>query len=238
MPRKKIGPEYTAHMLAVKNLNYLRIGKIAIASFLYHNPNSNVVIHCDQSTKVRASLDFQYFIKRNLVHLADVEQHDNSWQFQKIGLLKSIAKLESNFYMDCDVRWNGILKIPDKCTSYVVEFKLGEKSPFKELVSYLKLGDSEIEMLNTSFVYLYPGNFSNQELDQIAFFHNEVIGACDSGSVAKLDIDQILRLSEQIGFSIFLSKSGRDHIGLKSHDGHMDGSFLESSYFGATGVEF
>ena len=237
-PRKKLGRRYVAHILAAKNIKYLKIAKIAVASFLYHNPNSRVVIHCDTFTYLSAQLEFKYFIKRGTVIILDNGQDKQSWQIQKIGLLCDIAHLESNFYMDCDVRWNGSLSLSDLCTSYVSEFKLEDKSPFREMLPALKLQNSQVEMLNTTFVYLYPGKFSAAELGEITRYHNEILSLCNSGAVANLDIEQTSRLSEQLGYSIFLTNSGRKHVALKSQDGHMDGSFLESSYFGATGVEF
>lgn len=238
LPRRKSGFQYTAHILAAKDTKYLAIAKIAVASFLYHNPKSQVVIHCDNATYRQALLEFKFFMKRGTVKIIPNNQDDNSWQLQKINLLCEIANKQSNFYMDCDVRWNGCLTLPEVCTSYVSEFQLREKSPFLELLPLLGLESHEIQMLNTTFVYLYPGNFTDSELGEIVNCHDEIIKLCNSGAVAELDVEQIKRLSEQIGYSIFLCKSGRKHVPLKSHDGHMDGSFLESSYFGATGAEF
>lgn len=238
LPRNKSGFQYIAHILAAKNTKYLAIAKIAVASFLYHNPKSQVVIHCDNVTYRQALLEFKYFIKRGTVKIISDNQDDNSWQIQKINLLCEIAKKQSNFYMDCDVRWNGSLTLPEVCTSYVSEFLLKEKSPFLELLPLLGLDSREIQMLNTTFVYLYPGNFTDAELGEILNRHDKIIELCNSGAVAELDVNQLKRLSEQIGYSIFLCSSGRKHIPLKSQDGHMDGSFLESSYFGATGAEF
>jgi hypothetical protein len=238
LPRRKFGPNYVAHLLAAKNTKYLRIAKIAVASFLYHNPNGSVVIHCDEFTYSSAQLEFNYFIKRGTVEILHNSQENQSWQVQKIELLCDIAQLESNFYMDCDVRWNGSLTLSNLITSYVSEFELADKSPFREMLPALKIQNSQVEMLNTTFVYLYPGKFGTAELGEIIEYHNEILNLCGSGAVAKLDIEQVSRLSEQLGYSIFLANSGRKHVALKSEDGHMDGSFLESSYFGATGVEF
>lgn len=237
-PRKKLGYRFVAHILAAKNGKYVTIAKTAVASFLYHNPNSQVVIHCDSFTYRFALSEFSYFIKRGSVAVINSNQGKDSWQKQKIELLCEIANNESNFYMDCDVRWNGSLTLPEFCTSYVSEFQFNEKSPHLELLPYLNIDNHEIEMLNTTFVYLYPGQFTENELHEIHNRHDEILELCNSGVVAELDIEQIVRLSEQLGYSIFLSSSGRKHVALKSHDGHMDGSFLESSYFGATGAEF
>jgi len=237
-PRKKFGPDYVAHMLAAKNTKYLKIAKIAVASFLYHNPNSHVVIHCDTFTYASAEIEFSFFTNRGTVSIQNNGHENQSWQLQKIDLLCEIAHLNSNFYMDCDVRWNGSLTLTNLCTSYVSEFRLADKSPFREMLPALKLQNSQVEMLNTTFVYLYPGKFSAAELGEITRYHNEVLNLCSSGVVAKLDIEQTSRLSEQLGYSIFLANSERNHVALKTQDGHMDGSFLESSYFGATGVEF
>lgn len=238
IPRKRRGLRYTAHILVVKNPVYLRIGKVAIASFLYHNPGSRVSIHCDSLTRAAAQKEYRYYLKRNLVHIVEVQFEDGTWQLQKLELLETIAKRELNFYMDCDVRWNGRLDLPEKCTYYVSEFQLIEKSPFRELLSSLGLFDREIQMMNTTFVYLYPGSFTSEELHKMRKLHDQFQRACSSGDVAKLDVEVIKRLSEQLAFSVFLSQSEKDHVALKVKDGHRDGSFLESSYFGATGVQF
>ena len=153
------GRQYTAHMLAVKNPDYLRIGKIAVASFLFHNPGGTVVIHCDKHTISGAKKVLRFFIKRNLVSLSEVDSDKDSWQLQKIQLFKLISNLELNFYMECDVRWNGNLNLSENCTCYVKEFKLKDKSPFRELITKLKVLEPEAEMLNSTFVYLFPGNF-------------------------------------------------------------------------------
>lgn len=225
-------------MLAVKNLDYLRIGKIAVASFLFHNPGSKVTIHCDKITKNGAENVFKYFIKKNLVNLSEVSSDIDPWQIQKIQLFKQICNLELNFYMDCDVRWNGTLDLPSISTCYVREFKLKDKSPFRELISTLQVVDPEAEMLNSTFVYLFPAHFELGEFNQIFSIYEDILNKCDSGFIADLDIENIERLSEQLAFSIFMANSGRVLSALKSQDGHMDGRFLESSYFGATGVEF
>ena len=229
---------YTAHLLAVKNPDYLRIGKIAVASFLFHNPGSKVVIHCDKITKMGAENVFKYFIKKGLVDLSKVSSDTDPWQIQKMQLFKQICNLELNFYMDCDVRWNGTLELPDISTCYVREFKLKDKSPFRELISTLQVVEPEVEMLNSTFIYLFPGHFEVSEFNQIFSIYEDILHKCRSGHIADLDIEQIERLSEQLAFSIFMANSGRDFSALKSQDGHMDGRFLESSYFGATGIEF
>ncbi len=238
IPRRSKGLNYTAHILVVKNPVYLRIGKIAIGSFLYHNPGSRVLIHCDPSTRDAAFTEYRYYLKRNLVHIIEAQSESGTWQLQKIELLEMIANQEKHFYMDCDVRWNDSLDLPEKCAYYVSEFKLIEKSPFRELLSSLDLFDQKIQMMNTTFVYLYPGCFTSEELLKMRKLHNQFQRTCASGNVAKLDVEVIERLSEQLAFSVFLSQSGKDHVALKSKDGHRDGSFLESSYFGATGVQF
>ncbi len=239
LPKEKtLRDGYTAHILAVKRPEYSRIGKIAVASFLYHNPNSKVQIHCDKFTIDKAKIDFRFFIKKKSVEIVQVLNEHESWQLQKIQLLQEIANLESQFYMDCDVRWNGSLLLPTTCACYVSEFKLVDKSPFRELFPVLGLTGSEVEMLNTTFVYLYPGKFNTEELFQIRAIHDAIQEKCHLGLVADLDIEQVIRLSEQLAFSIFMKNSRRDYVPLKANDGHMDGSFLESSYFGATGVAF
>lgn len=238
IPRKKTGPKYQAHLLIVKNPKYIEIAKTAVTSFLFHNSNSQVGLHCDLNTYKVAKSVFSSLVKRNLVSIHLNEHQENSWQLQKLSLLEYIANRENNFYMDCDVKWNDSLNLPDTCTIFVEEFNLQDKSPFRELLPLLEVEGTGHQMLNTSFVYLFPGHFSKIELARMKAFHDRILEVCKLGLVAKLDVPQVSRLSEQLGFSLFLVESGRDRVPLKTQDGHMDGAFLESSYYGATGVEF
>jgi hypothetical protein len=52
------------------------------------------------------------------------------------------------------------------------------------------------------------------------------------------DKNFVRRISEQLALSLFVEKLGQAIYFLKENDGHRDGSFLESSYFGATGSQF
>jgi hypothetical protein len=226
VPRKKHDTEYTAHILLVKNPTNLHIAKISVASFLYHNPGSRVVIHCDQDTKCKAFKMFSFFIKKNSVQIVQLENQFGELQLQKIELLEIIYQHEKNFYMDYVLKWAGPLDLPEKCTFYISEFKLIDKSPFKELLLGINLKEEEIEMLNTAFVYLYPGNFDQKDLVQLREIYNKIENACNSGNVAKLDREVVMRLSEQIGFSIFLAKSGREHCPLITEGSRSDMNYL------------
>jgi len=211
VPRKRHDTKYTAHILLVKNPMYLHFAKVCAASFLYHNPGSRVVIHCDQSTKSRAPKMFSFFIKRNSVQIVPLQNLSDQFQLQKIELLETISRREKNFYMDYDLKWVGRLDLPEKCTFYISEFKLIDKSPFKELLRCINLEEDEIEMLNTAFVYLYPGNFDQKDLIRLREVYDKIGKACDLGCVAELDKEVVMQFSEQIGFSIFLAKSGRQY---------------------------
>ena len=226
VPQKRHDIEYTAHILLVKNSANLYIGKVSVASFLYHNAGSRVVIHCDQHTKSKASKVFGFFIKNNRVQIVQLQNEYGTLQLQKIELLERISHLEKNFYMDYALKWNGRLILPAKCTYFVSEFKLIDKSPFKELLLCMNLNEEEIEMLNTAFVYLYPGKFDQEELLQLRELYKKIEKACDSGDVAKLDKEVIMQLSEQLGFSIFLARSGREHLPLIAEDSPSDSNYL------------
>jgi len=227
-----------AHLLAVKNPDYIRVAEIAIGSFLYHNPYSKVIIHCDKVTFPLAEKAYKYWVKKHKIEIVRRNEQFTTWQEQKIALLVEIANKKENFYIDCDVRWNGPLELPISSSFYVDEFPLNDKSPFRELVSVLGITSEDVHMLNTTFVYLHPGNFSDFELRTLTLIFKEINEACRENLVAKNDVEQVSRLAEQIAFSIFAKNSRRKFMALKKSDGHMDGSFLESSYFGATGAEF
>jgi hypothetical protein len=169
---------------------------------------------------------FSFFIKKNSVQIVQLENQFGELQLQKIELLEIIYQHEKNFYMDYVLKWAGPLDLPEKCTFYISEFKLIDKSPFKELLLGINLKEEEIEMLNTAFVYLYPGNFDQKDLVQLREIYNKIEKACNSGNVAKLDREVVMRLSEQIGFSIFLAKSGREHCPLVTEGSRSDMNYL------------
>lgn len=236
--KKKIGPEKVAHVLAVKNPEYIKIAEVAINSFIFHNPESSVVLHCDKATSELAKSTFRQLIKRRQISIEELRDADQDWQRLKLNLLQYISRQERNFYMDCDVRWNGRLNLSNNCAYFVEEFSLSEKYPYKELLSLLNLSQNGFTMCNTTFVYLFPGNFTKTELNLLLSYQNSILLACEEKTFSGEDVTQLKRLSEQLAFSIFVKLSGKHFVPLKKKDGHMDGSFLESSYFGATGIKF
>ena len=59
-----------------------------------------------------------------------------------------------------------------------------------------------------------------------------------SDVIAELDRESVLRISEQLALSLAVESWNEEIFLLKSYDGHMDGQFVESSYYGATGISF
>jgi hypothetical protein len=58
----------------------------------------------------------------------------------------------------------------------------------------------------------------------------------DAISLPTIKRDEILRFVEQLGLSIMFER--RECSYLKEKDTQLDGSFVESSYYGATGTKF
>ena len=61
------------------------------------------------------------------------------------------------------------------------------------------------------------------------------IAKTDTGKIDHMPLE---RLREQIVISLVSETWDKDIYFLKEKDSHMDGSFVESSYFGATGSTF
>jgi hypothetical protein len=61
---------------------------------------------------------------------------------------------------------------------------------------------------------------------------------CDQGLIPSEDAVSIIRISEQIALSALVDVKNQEVNFLKKVDGYRDGSFVESSYFGATGSAF
>jgi hypothetical protein len=138
--------------------------------------------------------------------------------------------------MDADLRWNSRLPRPYGLTAYLEEFELGTALLPKEL--NVLLPDSRgIRMVNLSFFTfsgICIGFDAHKETKELQTRINELI-SCHSEN---FEVKNAARMSEQIALSYILGKYTYKVNFLKVTDNRNDGSFVESCYFGATGLTF
>ena len=229
---------YEANLLVVKKDIYAPIAKVCVESFLYYNPKSSVTIHVDNVTKEAVCRKLRRLIKRGRVVVKLTEHQEQSWQDSKLDLILSISD-QKKFFMDADLKWNGPIPQISEITLFVDEFKFRENPFYARLFEGAWFSEySETSMKNTSFFYWGGYTPTPQDKSEIERIMDNII---DLTSDIKHDPDfnqSTLRISEQIALSLLVEKTGKRVEFLKKSDGFKDGSFVESSYFGATGASF
>lgn len=228
----------TANVLVVKKPIYCELAKICVVSFLHFHPKSKVRLSVDHHTREAATKLFRKEIKKGTVFLELIEGEQLSWQKIKMNIVLSL-QTSSDFFMDADLRWNGKLPTLKGITFFVEEFKLKNRSPYAQLIQIDELNSySESSMKNTSFVFWGDYKISEGEKKLTFALESEILKAVSGNSVPLDDKAGIVRISEQLALSLMADNLDSEIQFLKTVDGHRDGSFLESSYFGATGSQF
>jgi len=229
---------YVVHLLVVKKPVYVSISKTCILSFLYYHPNSKVLVHCDEVTVLGLNKVLSSLIKTGRVNLLIVNSDQKqSWQKQKIELMLKLNGTD-HIFMDADLKWNGTLPSIEGINFFVKEFDLLSNNIYKNFIEQLIDGDlEEIYMWNTSFLTfggLYEPSFNTTEMDKLEKGVIEVINRLEPDNLRST----FSRISEQLSISLSTKNWMHPINALKEIDGHKDGSFSESSYFGATGLTF
>lgn len=238
-PKSSVGQcEYLANLLVVKKPIYAGIAKVCVESFLHFNPFCYVVVHVDSNTHKEVSRKLRKLIKRGKVSLHLLEDQDSSWQELKLNLALSM-KDTKEFFMDADLRWNGPIPNLDSPKFFVEEFSFQDREPY---VSFINSKNWEfgknLSMKNTSFIYWglsRPDAKSKQIVDRVMIYLEKY---CSEASMELIEKESLMRISEQVALSIVVDYLKIPITFLKEVDGYRDGSFVESSYFGATGSIF
>jgi hypothetical protein len=226
----------------VKDLRYVFFARICVLSFLHYHPKSNVVIHSDEFTHQKLVRTFQREIARGLVRVEPVLGNWHSWQEMKVLVISQLER-SRDFFVDADMRFRGAIPELKKPTLFVREFRLCEVFPFsllREFWSEYSLGQ-ETWMLNSSFVWL--GDNPNEIVKKLQLkayrkFQADLKKCLNLSQLGNEATNQIWRLREQIFISLVLSDSEEKIDTLKKSDARLDGKFLESAYFGSTGLGF
>ena len=239
LPKSKAGQrEYLANLLVVKKPIYAGIAKICVESFMHFNPSCSVIIHVDSTTHKAVSRKLRRLIKKGKVSLHLLEGQDLSWQELKLNLALSMKEI-NEFFMDADLRWNGRIPNLDSPKFFVEEFFFQDREPYSSLINSKNWEfGKHLSMKNTSFIYWglsHPNAEYQQIVERIMIFLEQY---CSEASMEVFDKESLTRISEQVALSVLVDYLKIPITFLKDIDGYRDGSFVESSYFGATGSVF
>ncbi len=232
--------QYVVHLLVVKNVVYAKIAKTAVLSFLYFHPYSKIIIHCDEITQAQLEKTFLRYLSEKSIEIVLDCKSELTWQENKIKVIFSMNGSE-DIFMDADLRWNGpITKQLSGLTFFVQEFYFEDRSPFRQIGQIIEntLQFRNLQMYNTSFFSFGGVRVPKIELDSVVNFAKNSFEFYKSANIGKDDMIIVERLTEQIALSVWCSKWSKQIICLKDSDKIFDQSFVESSYFGATGNLF
>lgn len=237
-PRNKSLEHFKVHFLVVKDIKYIKVLKICIDSFLYWHPESAITIHADSFTY--GKLQNQFSGKRysgNTKILLDMD-NGSEWQNLKLELITGLNG-SSDLYFDADMRWNGCMKDCDRTSFLTTEFNLKNRTTFLNLINVLRDGRYyDAKMRNTSFFTFAGFSIPKNLMKDVFTLHEEIKLIFHSEAFGIEDKPQLLRISEQLALSLAVEDWGIEISQLKEKDRYKDGTFVESSYFGATGTSF
>ena len=239
LPKSSVGRSgYLANLLVVKKPIYAGIAKICVESFLYFNPFCDVVVHVDSNTQKEVSRRLRTLIKRGKVSVHLLEDQDSSWQELKLNLALNMKDI-NEFFMDADLRWNGPIPNLDSPKFFVEEFSFQDREPYLSLINSKNWEfGKNLSMKNTSFIYWgssHPDAEHKQIVDRVMIYLKQY---CSETSMELIEKESLIRISEQVALSTMVDYVNIPITFLKEVDGYRDGSFVESSYFGATGSIF
>jgi hypothetical protein len=222
----------------VKKPIYAKLAKLCTESFLFYNPGCKVVINVDASTEQAVIKALKKVAAHKDVLIRNIGQSDRSWQDIKLDLILNM-RVPNEFFMDADLRWNGPIPHLNGITFFVNEFAFSKVDPYPQLLETCGWKASrEITMKNTSFLYWGGYEPSQQDKSFIENTMTKVREVCSNGLIRDEFSESLIRISEQVALSVLVDVNNQEVKFLKEVDGYRDGSFVESSYFGATGSAF
>ena len=238
---KNYSPEnHKVRMLVIRKSEYVELARICVLSFLYLYPNSKIQIYCDEVTYSPLEKSLRKLISRKSVILIRLESQLQSWQNEKLSLILKMNGT-NELFLDADLRWNGLMNLEaGKCLFFADEFVLRNKSPYRQyLAQFESNANTERASMKNSSFFTFGGNkLETLEIECVwnAFNnHEQKLGLADIGAEDHL---MLSRLSEQLALSIASANWSFPISYLKTSDSIVDGQFVESCYFGATGRKF
>lgn len=228
--------ESIAHLLIVKNNDYVRVARICVSSFLHFNPKSRIYIHCDQATYAKTKSMVRNLTRKKQVHVQLDQSDYDEWQLSKLKLILKLSG-SRDFYMDADLKWNGPLPQFSSTAFFVREFTFSSKLEYEILLNEMNLGDQGVNtMKNTSF-FCWNGNLASKDFtSQLFKIWNLMLETISHIPISENERTSLRRISEQLSLSILIPDGEASYI--KDKDAQFDKAFVESSYYGATGTRF
>ena len=212
------------HFLILNNPRYLKVGKIAIDSFLARNRDYLAIVHTDATLhdSVLELADKSLFKNRIEIVLSTSDTH---WTEQKFKLLMSMQGL-NDLYLDVDTRCNKRIKTGDQVTCFVDDGNVLKQEPYCSILEILPKESfpQKSRMLNTTF-FTWNGQTIADNTQVIELF-NKIFHSTAAYSKE--------RLAEQITVSILVANNFQNYGALKKNDTSFDRGIIESSYLGAT----
>ena len=227
-----------AHILVVKKDVYAKVAKVCVETFCFHNRFTSVIIHTDSNTDIAVKKYLRKLIELQRIQVYLDQSDELTWQEQKINLICEISGTQSIF-MDADLKWNSSLPKITGLTFFVKEFSLDEHLEFSKFLTSA-ISDQQLfgSMKNTSFLAWNGKGVSTPELELLKSIYSQIKIESEKQPMLSEKLD-VIRIAEQLALSIWAEKVFPSQIRyLKESDGFKDGSFVESSYFGATGSYF
>jgi hypothetical protein len=228
--------ELFGHLLIVKNSKYVPVARVCIASFLHFNPNAVIQIHCDSTTYSKTKSMVRLLSKRNQIQVRLDQTDHELWQLSKLKIIREISGT-TQFYMDADLKWNGPLPLLKSTTFFVREFLLKSKPEYLQLLQKMNLRDlDQLSMKNTSFFSWCGHEAPEKVILQLFELWETMMNTIEEVNESEETKISLKRISEQLCLSILVLDEESNY--LKDSDAQFDGTFVESSYFGATGTRF
>lgn len=228
-------PDHTVHLLIVGSRNYVLLAETCLWSFLKHHPSTRFHLHVDENLVPYLRRRFEELISKGLIKIIPVEKSVKDWQALKLHILLGMNG-STDYFMDADLRWNN--KMPDlrNVTAYLEEFEMIEPylpSPICTLLNNEHPG----KMMNLSFFTFAGTHISEEVCYEIASLQKQISMLSRNENLSP-EIREKCRMSEQIALSFGLNSNSYRIRPLKNTDSRNDGQFVESCYFGATGLTF
>ena len=226
------------HVLVVKNTSYINFSRICIESFLHFHPQAKVILHCDTSTFNNAKRFFWVTSRYKNVSIICDQKNESDWKFSKFKLLLSMNGT-SDIFIDADMRWNGSLSLDKNIYFLVREFPLWKSPEYIEFFSSVKIELNEKKyMWNTSFFTFNSIRINENVIKRMYEFYEKLTLIYESNGKEFNSNSIKERLIEQLTLSYFADEFGFEVKALKENDSRLDGSLVESAYFGSTGLGF
>ena len=226
---------FVVNLLICGKKQYAFLGEICIRSFLLHHPNAVFRVYVDGTLFDRCSDQFGDLINLNKLSITKLSGRVvDSWQKSKLDILLKMNGT-NEIFMDADLRWNGALSDINGVTSYLEEFDL-----FSSLDYSIHLSDlpkiPNCNMLNLSFFTFGEVTIPEIISKRILDLQMRIASTEGFDSESNPNYLSTARMSEQIALSYFLHEKKVRINYLKEDDSRNDGKFVESCYFGATGL--